>query len=86
MPILALLVINAIRAYIFLIFIWVLGSWFPQWKTQPWYRFIEDIVHPYLKLFKSIPAQAGMIDFRPMLAIFALVLLEWLVAMSMSGV
>ena len=83
---LGLFVYYAIQAYILLIFVWVLGSWFPQWRGQSWYRVVEDIVRPYLKLFEALPVQAGMIDFRPMVAIFVLVILQVLVRGTLAGV
>lgn len=63
------------RAYMMLVFVWVLGSWFPQWRYQSWFRTIDGIVRPYVDLFKFLPLQIGMVDLRPMAAIFLLVIL-----------
>ena len=76
MQMLAGFVILAIRVYMALIFVWVLGSWFPQWRGKPWYRVIEDLINPYMNLFKALPLRMGMIDLTPMAAIFVLIIVE----------
>lgn len=60
------------QAYMMLVFVWVLGSWFPQWRYQQWFRTIDSLVRPYVELFKFLPLQIGMVDLRPMAAIFVL--------------
>ena len=62
------------RAYMMLVFVWVLGSWFPQWRHQQWFRTVESVVRPYVDLFKFLPLQIGMMDLRPMAAIFVLMI------------
>jgi YggT family protein len=85
MPLVAVFVLYAIRAYMLLIFVYVLGSWFPQWQYTAWYRFVGDIVRPYLNIFRAIPLRMGMIDLTPMLAMFALIILERLLMATMIG-
>lgn len=85
MPFVANFVVYAVQAYILLIIVYVLGSWFPQWKGRPWYRLVEDIVGPYLNLFRRLPLQMGMIDLAPMAAIFVLILFETLVRGAAGG-
>jgi len=79
MPYIPLILNYVIEAYILLIIVWVLGSWFPQWKYTAWYRVVEDLVTPYMSLFKAIPLRIGMFDLSPMLAIFALALIQRLI-------
>ncbi|HES58204.1 MAG TPA: YggT family protein [Firmicutes bacterium] len=74
-----------IQAYILLILVWVFGSWFPQWRYQSWYRTVEDLVSPYMNLFKAIPLRIGMIDLAPMLAIFVLFIVQRLVISLTEG-
>ncbi len=57
-----------------LVFVWVLGSWFPQWRYQAWFRTVDNLVRPYVDLFKPLPLTIGMMDLRPMAAIFVLVI------------
>lgn len=78
-------VVTAIQAYIFLIFVSVLGSWFPQWKGQSWYRLVEDIVRPYMSLFRGLPLRIGMLDLTPMAAILLLIIFERLVRGAAGG-
>lgn len=86
MPIVPLIIYYVIQAYILLILVWVFGSWFPQWRYQSWYRTVEDLVSPYMNLFKLIPLRIGMIDLSPMLAIFVLFILQRLViSLAMGG-
>jgi uncharacterized protein YggT (Ycf19 family) len=79
MPVVPMILYYTIQAYILLILVWVFGSWFPQWRQQPWYRTVEDLVSPYMNLFKLIPLRFGMIDLSPMLAIFVLFILQQLI-------
>ena len=73
------------RAYILLVIVWVLGSWFPQWRYQAWYKAIDGIVRPYVDLFKGLPLRIGMMDLSPMIAIFVLYLFQSLLLGAMSG-
>jgi YggT family protein len=75
----------AIQLYIMLIFVWALGSWFPQWRYQSWYRFISDVVEPYIGLFRRLPLRFNMLDFTPLVAIFVLYLFQNLVMMMAGG-
>jgi YggT family protein len=84
-PLLALMFYYAIQAYILLIFVWVLGSWFPQWKYDKWYQFVESLVSPYMNLFRALPLSVGMLDLTPMLAIIVLILFERLVMAAAAG-
>lgn len=85
MPYVALFVHYAIQMYMLLIFVWVLGSWFPQWRGQQWYRTVGDIIKPYLDVFKALPLRMGMIDFTPMVALLGLMLLDRLLLSAMTG-
>ena len=73
------IVSGAIQLYILLVFVWVLGSWFPQWRYQSWFQTVESVVKPYMDLFKAVPLRMGMIDLTPMLAIFVLYILQQIV-------
>lgn len=85
MPDLSLFVHYAIRLYMLLIFVWVMGSWFPQWRGQQWYSTVGDIIKPYMDLFKRIPLRMGMIDLTPMLALGALMVLDSFLMAAMHG-
>jgi YggT family protein len=85
MLLVVLLVTKAIQLYIMLIFVWTLGSWFPQWRYQPWFKLINDVVEPYIRLFRSLPLRVGMLDLTPMAAVFALILFQQLLLAVISG-
>ncbi|MEE3717813.1 YggT family protein [Tumidithrix elongata RA019] len=69
--------LSFISIYLALLFIRVLLTWFPnvRWETQP-FAALSQITDPYLNLFRSIIPPLGGIDFSPMLAFFALTLLQ----------
>jgi len=82
---LAVFVSYAIQVYIILIFVWVMGSWFPQWKGQQWYRIVDEIIRPYMNLFKALPLRMGQIDFTPIAAIFILYMIQGLLGQVIRG-
>jgi YggT family protein len=64
-------------AYTILLFIRVIGSWFPSFSRSRFMRFVAHYVDPYLQLFRRfIPPIGGVLDLSPLLAFFALSLLE----------
>jgi len=69
----------AFRVYTYLLIIRILISWVRHNPYQPVIRFIYEITDPYLNLFRKIVPPFGMLDLSPILALFALQLLEWLV-------
>ncbi|MCG9969546.1 YggT family protein [Pelotomaculum terephthalicicum JT] len=69
----------AFRVYTILIFIRIVLSWIRHNPYQPVFRFIYEITDPYLRLFRKIIPPFGPMDFSPIVALFALQLLEWLV-------
>lgn len=76
-----LYLINFVRfafwLYGILIFIRVISSWFPQAGRYRIMQLVYKIVDPYLNIFrKIIPPIAGSMDISPIIAFFALQLLE----------
>lgn len=64
--------------YNFLIIIRLLGSWIPDCHRHWWFKWTTTVTDPYLNLFKGwIPIFFGM-DFSPMIAMFVLQLVIWL--------
>lgn len=64
--------------YMIMIFIRILGSWFPDFQDSTWFRFLAFYTDPYLSFFRSFIPPIGMFDFSPLVAFFALQLLEYL--------
>lgn len=65
--------------YTMLLFIAIVGSWFPSFAYTRFMRFIRFYVDPYLQIFrKIIPPIGGVLDLSPLLAFFGLQLGEYL--------
>jgi YggT family protein len=63
--------------YTILLTVRILLSWVPNLQGQTWVRFIAFYTDPYLGLFRRIiPPIGGMLDLSPILAFFALRILE----------
>jgi YggT family protein len=70
--------------YTILIFVRIVVSWFPAWHHYTWVRFISYYTDPFLNIFRRIlPPLGGVIDISPLLAFFALRVMEmillWLI-------
>lgn len=63
--------------YTIMLFIRILSSWFPKFSNYKIFQFIYHYTEPYLKIFrKIIPPIGGVLDLSPILAFFALKLLQ----------
>ena len=63
--------------YTLLLFVRVVGSWFPNFAYHPVMRFIRFYTDPYLNAFRRlIPPIGGTFDLSPMLGFFVLQFLE----------
>lgn len=64
-------------SYTLLLFVRVIGSWFPQIAHYKFMRFVVHYTDPYLNLFRRIiPPLGGVLDLSPLLAFFALQIME----------
>jgi len=55
----------------------IIGSWFPSFAHHQIMRFLAFYTDPYLNLFrKIIPPIGGTLDLSPLLAFFALQIME----------
>ena len=71
----SLIIIRLVDAYTFIIFVYVLLSWFPHQKgiIGDIYNVLGKICDPYLNLFRRfIPPIGGMLDISPIIALLAL--------------
>ncbi len=68
--------------YVLLIFAFILTSWV-RLPYSPWLnriqRFLYDVCDPYLRLFRRVLPPLGPLDLSPMLAIFSLFLLMFVI-------
>ena len=64
------------------VFIYVLSSWV-RLPYSPWLRriqdFLRDVCEPYLRLFRRVLPPLGPLDVSPIVAIFALYLVRYIV-------
>ena len=71
----ALIIVRLADVYTFIIFVYVMMSWFPirGGIVGDIYRVLGKICDPYLNLFRRfIPPIGGMIDISPILALLVL--------------
>ena len=74
------LVVRLFNVYEFLIVVWCLMSWVPRGAGKGGVDAFRDalamLVEPYIGLFRRFIPPFGGIDFSPIVAIFALQLIE----------
>ena len=74
------MIVNAIHL-IFTVFqvmllVRILSSWVPEIRDQKWLQFISFYTDPYLNIFRRVVPPIGVLDISPIIAFFALQLLE----------
>src|SRR5262245_45681951 len=62
--------------YMFMLVIRIIGSWFSELQGYSIFRFICFYTDPYLNLFRRLIPPLGMLDLSPIVAFFALQLIE----------
>jgi YggT family protein len=66
--------------YVLLIFVYVITSWIPiPYSLSGVQRFLRDVCEPYLRLFRRILPPLGPLDLSPMVAVVALIALQYVV-------
>jgi YggT family protein len=65
-------ILMAINIYSFLLIASILMSWLPNARESSFGRMLSSITDPYLDIFRRFIPPIGMIDFSPIVAIFAL--------------
>ncbi|NGX61890.1 MAG: hypothetical protein K940chlam9_01381 [Chlamydiae bacterium] len=63
--------------YTFMLLARILGSWIPRFAESRFMRFLAFYTDPYLNLFRRFIPPLGMIDISPIVAFFALQLIQW---------
>ncbi len=69
----------AFEVYSWILIVRILLSWIPHNPNQPILRFIYEVTEPYLRIFRRIIPAYGAVDFSPIVAFFALRIIEWIV-------
>lgn len=57
----------------------IISSWFPEYQDHPVLRFIRFYTDPYLNFFRRFIPPLGMLDLSPLVAFFALQIIEFFV-------
>ena len=66
-----------IDVYILLILAWVLTTWIRlPYSLHRVQSFLDDVCEPYIRLFRRILPMVGPLDLSPIVAIFALVIVQ----------
>ena len=73
---------KAVSVYLFVLFIRVLVSWFPNMAGNPVIGGVASITDPYLNMFRGVIPPIGGIDLSAILAFITLNLLESLLTAS----
>jgi YggT family protein len=64
-------------AYVILIVVRLISSWFPEWRSHHIVHFVAYYTDPYLNFFRRLlPPIGGVLDISPVIAIFVLKFLE----------
>lgn len=70
--------------YLVILFIRIVGSWFPNFAHHPVMRYVGALVDPYLNLFRTlIPPIGGVLDLSPILAYVGLQIIEKIITKLM---
>lgn len=67
---------NVFLVYMLMLFARILGSWFPEYQETSFFRFISYYTDPYLNFFRRFIPPLGMMDLSPIVAFFALKIIE----------
>lgn len=68
-----------IQVYVWLLVLYALLSWVPQWYYGKFGRFLARLAEPYLSLFRGLRLQFFGLDFSIPLAIACLYAIRWFV-------
>jgi YggT family protein len=62
--------------YMLMLFVRILGSWFPEYQGHSIMRFIAHYTDPYLNVFRRVIPPIGMLDISPIVGFFCLGIIE----------
>ncbi|MGY3778843.1 YggT family protein [Isobaculum melis] len=71
-----LILLKAIEVYSWVLIVYVLISWFPQARGSKFEYYLGKISEPFLGFFRKLIPPFGGIDFSPIIAFFALNLIQ----------
>ncbi|WP_348663433.1 YggT family protein [Chlamydia vaughanii] len=77
---------TAINVYSFLILVYILASWVPECHNTKWYQYVNRFVDPYLAIFRRFIPRIGFIDISPLIALFCLEAVPFIVIRTLKFV
>lgn len=75
----------AFEIYIWIIIARCVLSFFPHDPRQPIIKFVYDITEPVLRPIQRYVPPVGAIDFSPLVAVFGLMVLQYIVVLLLSS-
>lgn len=82
LAVLLMVLAKAVSVYLFVLFVRLLLSWFPNMAGNPVIGGVASITDPYLNIFRGVIPPIGGIDLSAILAFITLNLLESLLMAS----
>lgn len=62
--------------YTVMLFVRIIGSWFPEYAGSRFMQFISFYTDPYLNIFRSLIPPLGFFDLSPIVAFFMLQVIQ----------
>ena len=59
-------VFYVLQAYYYVLIVYVLMSWIPEFRNSGFYKILDKIASPYMRIFRGLLV-FGMMDFTPIL-------------------
>ena len=76
MEMVAFFLITVVKILKYAILVRILLSWVQPMGHGKFYQILNDLTEPILKVFRNLLPRTGMVDFSPILAFFALDLVQ----------
>jgi YggT family protein len=61
-----------------------LMSWFPVDQSSPLVQMLHRVTDPIIEPIRRVMPQNGMIDFSPLVAMFGLIMMQYMVSMLVA--
>lgn len=72
------------QVYMLILFTRILSSWIPEFQRYRTMQFVAFYADPYLNIFRRIIPPLGIFDLSPIIALFALNIIEGLVKSALQ--
>ena len=69
-----------------MLFVRILSSWIPEFQGSKILQFISFYTDPYLNIFRKIIPPIGMLDISPIIAIFCLGFIKYVIIYILTAI